>query len=225
MLRALAFLAAAAGVIFAAGLEPRKDAGEYPASARTETLAIGAEYLVHSLSASGQTWFVPDYLIVEVAAFPLAKGEFALNAGNFSLRINGKKTPILPQTPGIVAASLKYPDWEERSRVEAGAGVGGADVILGRPQPVERFPGDTRPGRQRLPAPPRAPDQENPSGLDKPRPVSAGEAVQEAALPEGNFRGPIAGYLYFAYKGKLKSIRSLELLYSGPAGPASLQLR
>ena len=225
MLRALVAAALAVSPVSAAGVEPRSDAAEYPVHAKVESLAIGAEYLVHSVSGQGQTYVAPDYLVVEVAVFPLKPGEFTLSAGNFSLRINGKKIPLLPQTPGIVAASLKYPDWEDRPRVEAGAGIGDAGVILGRPQPVERFPGDTRPGRARLPAPPRAPTQEDPSGLGNSRPVSAEEVVVESALPEGEFRGPVAGCLYFAYKGKTKSIRSLELLYSGPAGPAALRLR
>ena len=225
MARVLLIAVLTALPVVEAGTEPRKDAAEFPAHAKTESLAIGAEYLVRSFSGQGQTYVAPGYLVVEVAVYPVRPGEFTLSAGNFSLRINGKKALLMPQTPGIVAASLKYPDWEERSGVEAGVGAGGAGVILGRPRPMERFPDDTRPGRSRLPAPPRAPAPEDPSGLGKSPPVSAEELVVATALPEGEFRGPVAGYLYFAHKGKPKSIRSLELLYSGPAGPAALRLR
>lgn len=39
------------------------------------------------------------------------------------------------------------------------------------------------------------------------------ELVVQTALPEGSRRGPVSGYLYFAYKGKTASIKTLELLY------------
>jgi len=115
----------------------------------------------------------------------------------------------------MVAASLKYPDWERRPNLEAEAGVGNAGVIVGRPQTAERFPGDPRPAQQRLPRPPQAPPPENRSGLEKPEPVKADELALSAALPEGSARGPVSGYLYFAWKGKPGSIKSLELIYQG----------
>jgi len=140
-----------------------------------------------------------------------------VSTSQFTLQVNGKKQMLYPQAVEFVAASLKYPDWETRPRLEAGAGP----VIFGRPQPVERFPGD--PQARRLPPPPRPPDA-NPSGQEPQQPVSADEIVRQTALPEGEWRGPVSGYLYFAYKGKTKNIKSLALHYSGPAGTVTISL-
>lgn len=217
MLRFLPLLLAPL-LLQAQGTEPKAAPGDYPARATLDKLAIGAEYLVHSFFGHGQTFFTSDYLVVEVALFPARDETLTVSQGQFTLRINGKKQPILPQAPGFVAASLKYPDWVRRPTLEAAAGTGNAGVILGRPERVERFPGDPRPRQTRLPQPPRTPEAE------KEPPVSADQVVSETALPEREARGPISGYLYFAYKGKTKSIRSLELIYAGPAGTAVLKL-
>lgn len=206
------------------GTTPKPQPGDYPAHAQPGQVALGAEYLVHSFFLRGQTFVTPDYLVVEVAVYP-PKGEaLAVSSGEFTLRLNGKKQVLFAQSPGFVAASLKYPDWERRGALEVSGGVGDTGVILGRPERVERFPGDPRPRQTRLPAPPKAPAPQDPSGLDQQPPVRAEEALVEAALPEGKAAGPVSGYLYFAYKGKIKSIRTLELLYDGPAGHAILRL-
>jgi hypothetical protein len=170
-------------------------------------LALGAEYLVHSVSSGRQTFVVPKHLVVEVAVFP-AKGQAVeLAAGQFSLRINGKTKDVLrPETPGFVAASLKYPDWEGSRGLEVGLGP----VTIGRPTTVGRFPGDNREPRPRTP--PRAPDQ-NPAGLQKEASLTAEETVVDAALPEGRAAGPVSGHLYFPYRGKVKSLKSLELIF------------
>ena len=206
------------------GTTPKPQPGDYPAHVQLGRVALGAEYLVRSLFVGGQSFVTPDYLVVEVAVYP-PKGEaLEVSSGEFTLRLNGKKQLLFAQSPGFVAASLKYPDWERRRTLEVGGGVGDTGVILGRPETAERFPGDPRPRQTRLPAPPKAPAPQDPSGLDKPEPVRAEEAVVEAALPEGKAAGPVSGYLYFAYQGKLKSIRTAELLYAGAAGKAGLRL-
>jgi hypothetical protein len=45
-------------------------------------------------------------------------------------------------------------------------------------------------------------------------PVKPEELLAETALPEGEHGGAVSGFLYFAYKGKAGTIKSLELLYS-----------
>jgi hypothetical protein len=206
------------------GTTPREKPDQYPVQTAVGAHRVAAEYLVHSFSGGGRMFHTDDYLVVEVAVYPGRPG-LQVDAGQFTLRINGKKRALLAQAPGFVAASLKYPDWGWRPRLEAGAGMGNAGVILGRPRTVGRFPGDPRPDRERLPHPPQAPAPEDRSGVDAAPPLTADEAAVEGALPEGAFRGPVSGFLYFAFKGKTKSIRSLELLYTGPAGAAMLRLR
>jgi hypothetical protein len=51
------------------------------------------------------------------------------------------------------------------------------------------------------------------------------QRVQKAALPGGDRSLPQAGLLFFSYRGKTKNINSLELIYSGPAGKATLTLQ
>jgi len=208
-----------------AGTEPRKAAAEYPVHTTAGPLSIGADYLVRTVGGCGKTYSVDDYLVVEVALYSTQRGTVEVRSGAFTLRLNGKKTPILPQAPGMVAASLKYPDWETRPTVVGTAGVGDIDVIMGRPRTAERFPGDPMPQRTRLPRPPQAPRPEDRSGAD-PQPVEKPEVVViDRALPEGQVALPVAGYLYFAHKGKPGSIRSVELLYHGPEGDATLKLK
>ena len=197
-------------------IEPKPAASDYPVHGAAGNVALGAEYLVRSFSGRGRTFFAPDHLVVEVAVYP-PKGEaVAVSTGQFSLRINGKKEMIPAQGPEFVAAGFKYPDWEQRRRLEAMGGVGNAGVIVGRPEPRERFPGDPRPSVNRLPAPPRAPEDRQ--GVEPDQPVRAEDVVIECALLEREIRSASAGYLYFPFKGKTKSIRSLELVYRGRPG-------
>jgi hypothetical protein len=98
-------------------------------------------------------------------------------------------------------------------------------VLLGAPRQSERFPGD--PTARRLPRAPRAPETDDQAAVrDRAEPVlSAADAAIEKSLPEGKINLPVSGYIYFAHKGKTKSIKSLELLYNGPAGQAELKLK
>jgi hypothetical protein len=203
------------------GVPTKAAASEYPVQGKAGGLAIGAEYLVRSFSGQGRTFATDGYLVVEVALFPPPGETLAVSAGAFGLRINGQKRAILAQNPAFVAASLKYSDWGRQTSVEAHAGSGDREVRINTPVPSARFPGDMRVPAPRRP--PRAPE-ENRSGLERrPEPV-AHEIAVESALPEGVFRGPVAGFLYFPYSRKTRSLKSLELLYGGPAGDAALKL-
>jgi len=225
--RHAAVLLFAGGCLWGEGTTPKPAASDYPRRATISKISIGAEYLARSLPVRGQTFSLPEHLVVEVAVYGAAGEPAAVSNSQFTLRLRdqkGKKQILHPQLPSFVAASLKYPDWERRPTVVAGAGVGEAGVIIGRPEMRERFPGDPRPGQSRLPAPPRAPEPEDRGGLGGKEQVRAEEAVLELALREGPVSRPASGYLYFPFKGKTKSIRGAELEYAGPAGTASLPL-
>ncbi len=205
--------------LWAAGTTPKPDAAGYPAHSAT----IGAEYLVHTVFAGGQSFATPDYLVFEVAIYPPKGESTVVSSGDFTLRINGAKHPIFPQPPGFVAASLKYDDWTRRPAVVGTVGMGDAAVIIGRDRRSERFPGDGT-QRTRLPAPPRAPESEDRSGQGNAPSMRPEDVVSEYALPEGPSNGAVSGYLYFAYKGKVKSIRSLELIYKNKLDSVTLSL-
>jgi hypothetical protein len=49
--------------------------------------------------------------------------------------------------------------------------------------------------------------------------------VQKAALPEGDRALPVAGVIFFPYRGKESGVHSVELIYTGPAGKATVALQ
>ena len=215
----------ATGLLHAQGTTPKEKPADYPVRTQLPGLEIAAEYLVHSLPVNGGVLDANDYLVLEIAIYPEAGETFSVSSGDFTLKINDRKSVLFAQAPGMVAASIKYPDWEVRPSLEATAGVGGTDVILGRPRTTSRFPGDPVPDQSRLPRQPRVPDQTNTSGQEKPPAEPVEVSIARSALPEGPTHGPVSGYLFFAFKGKTKSIRSLELLYSSPDGRREAKLR
>jgi hypothetical protein len=195
------------------GTQPKAKPDDYEVHAQAGDSGIGAEFMVHSFSGEGQTYIAKDYLVVEVALFPAQGNSVEIRDGAFGLRINAKKT-LLPETPYMVASELQHPDWQEAGpHVEAGAGAGNAGVIFGAP-PRSTIPGVEQPGS-------RLPPQDNPSGVEKQPPVPADVLVVTAALPEGGHKGPVSGFLYFRYSGKISAVKSLVLVYED----AELKLR
>jgi hypothetical protein len=199
-----------AGLVWGQGTTPKSKADEYEVHAATRAVDIGAEFMVHSVLAEEQSTVVKDYLVVEVALFPPRGVAANSDHGNFTLRLNGKA--VLQATPQMVALSMQHPDWNPRPRVEGGAGVGNTDVILGRPVPQDPPYGN---GPVRRAPVPRPPSDEERAGIDPPERLTASQLVVRTALPEGEFEGPVSGYLYFPFRGKTASIKSLELLYEG----------
>ena len=201
------------------GTEPKPSPADYPVRGSVAKLSIGAEYMMHSFSAGRQTFIAKYYLVVEVALYPPKGERLMVDPGQFSLRVNGKKQALAPEAPEFVAASLKYPDWETHPHVEAGAGP----IVAGRPESVGRFPGDPE-AQQRLPNPAPPPTVDDRTGQDKQPPDTADQVALQTALSPGEAHGPVSGYLFFAYTGNVKRIRSLELDYAGPEGSAALPL-
>lgn len=115
----------------------------------------------------------------------------------------------------MVAASLKYGDWEQRRGLQVEGGVG--PVVVGPRGPTRRFPGG--PGSPDPPRRPVDPDKDKPDPQDL-----EAEAVKEFALTEGETRQVVAGYLYYRWGGNLKKVKTLTLDFSGPGGPASITI-
>ena len=216
-------LALLSGVLYGQTTAKDKPA-DYPVHAALGTVSIGAEYLVHSIPAHNHTFFTSDYLVVEVAVYPGSGETVQIGSTTLALRLNGRKQLMYPESPGFVASSMKYPDWQTHPRAEVQAGVGDAGVTIGRPPVVGRFPDDPTPSRSRLPRSPKAPEPDDRLGIESEEPVSIDDAVAHAALPEGAISKPVSGYLYFHYKGKPKSVKSVELVYEAKAGSVTLKL-
>ena len=186
---------------------------QYPAQVVMGQRTLAAEFLVHSIPASQGIFVAENYLVIDAALF--GQGSTRLSASQFTLRVNGKKAVLYPQTPGVVAASIKDPAWAgQRPQTTVSGGVGNAGVTLGGPPRVERFPGDPTARRT------------TPSGttprIETVPDVSMEDQIELASFPEGDRKLPAGGALYFGYRGK---IASLELVYEGPAGHAELKLR
>jgi hypothetical protein len=202
------------------GIANRQKPADYPVHGSSPEAAIGAEYLLHSFTGTRGTYIARDHLVVEIGVFP--SKELMVSSGHFTLKVNGKKQTLFAQPPQFVAAGLKWEDWEHRPRMDVFAGSGDA-TIGASPRWEPRFPGDTR--QRRLPEPPKAPQTEYESAGRTDNPEKAEEVVIQTALVEGPTALPIAGYLYFPFKGKPKSIRSLELIYTGPSGSGGITLK
>jgi len=196
--------------LFAQGTVPKPKPEDYDVHATSGNLTIGAEFMVHSFSGEGQMYLVEDFLVVEVALYPPKNTELAALPSDFALRINGKKPLLLPASPQFAASTLAHPEWSGRPNLEGGVGMGDTGVIFGRPTRTQ-VPGGQDPDTTRLP--PRAPAPDDRSGLGKPQVIPAPELLVRTALPTDPQRGPVSGFLYFQWRGKVKSIKTLDLLY------------
>ena len=184
------------------GLPPRTAPTEYQAQAKAGAVTIAAEFTGHSVPTPEGIYTTDDYIVVEAALFGSPGGRATLSVGDFSLRLNGKKAALPSQPFELAFKSLKDPEWgppsKESSKSKTSFGGGGAGDTGSPPAPVH-MPMDLR----------RAMEQR----------------VQRAAMLEGDRALPQAGLLFFEYRGKTQNIKSIELIYNGSAGTATLGLQ
>jgi hypothetical protein len=182
------------------GLPPRVAPTDYQAHAQAGAVTVAAEFTGHSVATMQGTFSTEDYVAVETAVFGPSGARLKLSIEDFSLRINEKKT-LSCQPYGLVFHSLKDPEWEPpasaegKSKTSIGTGGNKSDPP---PAPVH-MPIELQRAMQ--------------------------QHVQKAALPEGDRALPQAGLIFFDYRGKTEHIHSLELIYNGPAGKATLTLQ
>ena len=191
----------------AKGLPPRVAPTDYQRQAQAGAVTIAAEFTGHAVPTMQGPLTSEDYVVVEAGLYGPADSRIQISSGDFSLRINGRKQILPAQAYGWILTSLKDPEWEppeaveSRSKSKLSAGGGGGQ--------------GSEPG-----APPPPPPK-----IPVPVQRAMAQRVQRAALPEGDRPLPLAGLLFFQYRGKAEGIRSVELLYAGPAGKATLKLR
>lgn len=188
----------------AQGLPPRVAPTDYQAHAKAGAVTIAAEFVGHAVPTAQGPLSTEDFVVVETALFgpPQARAQISLD--DFSLRIDGKKTPVPSQPYGLILSSLKDPEWvppetETQSKSKTSFGSGGSQREPGSPPPVVKIPIEV----QRAMA----------------------QRAQKAALPLGDRVLPQAGLIFFPYRGKTQNIKSLELIYTGSAGTATLTLQ
>jgi hypothetical protein len=206
------FVAVAA---WAQGTDPRPRADDYEVHARVKGIEIGAEYMVSSFSGRGKTFMAPEHVVVEVALYAPKNEVVSASAAEFTLRVDGKVLRAVG--PQMVVTAMQRQEWRQPKGVQATAGMGNDTVILGGP--TRQLPPYGRTGP--TPAPPRAPEPDYRGNVPGSQPVTAEELVVSTALPEGTFKGPVSGFVYFPYTGKVTRIRRVELIY----GETSLKLK
>jgi hypothetical protein len=186
-------------------MPPRAAPSEYQAQANAGMVTIGAEFVGHSVPAPDHTYSNEDYVVVEAGFFGPPGARATLSRDDFSLRVNGKKN-VLPSEPyELVFKSLKDPEWlpppvpDDQKGSKGGLTTGGGGNQDSAPPPPPKMPFPLR----------RAMEQH----------------VQRAAMEVGDRPLPQAGLLFFLYRGKTEGIKSMELMYNGAAGKATLELQ
>ena len=182
------------------GLPPRTSASDYPAQAKLGDITLAAEFAGHGIPTSDGALSTEGYVVVEVAFFGPSGTRLPISHNDFSLRINNKKNATPSEPYESVGTSAKDPEWappekpEKGSNTILGGGGGGNDTSKEPPRP--------------------------PAELRR----AWAQRVKKAALADGGRLLPQDGLLFFSYGGQVKNIRSLELVYAGPAGKTTLEL-
>jgi len=185
-------------------LPPRATPADYQAQAQVGGMTIAAEFVGHFVPTLQGNLTTEDYVVVETGMFGPPEAHIKLFLGDFSLRINGKKTALPGQPYGMVIKSLKDPDWEPPAAAESSSKSktnitgGGGGQSKDPPAPVH-IPIEVQRAMQ--------------------------QRIQKASLPEGDRTVPVAGLIFFQYSGRTQGIRSIELIYNGSAGHVTLELR
>ena len=180
-------------------MPPRSTPGDYPAHVQVANVTLAAEFAGHSVPRPEGPLSTDEYVVVEAGVFGPPGARLTLSPENFALRINDRK----PQTGApfvLVAHSLRDPEWvppeQKKSKPKTSFGGGGGDDTSTLPPKV-------------------------PIELQR----AWTQYIQKTSMPEGDRELPVAGLLFFQYRGKSQSIHSLDLIYSGPAGNVSLPLQ
>lgn len=185
------------------GIPARATPADYQSHGQAGTVTIAADFEGHSVATPESVLSNENFVVVEVGLFGSPGARLRLSFQDFSLRINGKKAALPAQQFGLVFKNLKDPDWippESASKSKTSIGTGGdPQNDPGALPPVVHIPIEVS----------RAMEQH----------------VQKAALPEGERALPQAGLIFFEYGGKISGIRSIELLYTGPAGKTVIPLQ
>ncbi len=181
------------------GVPPRAAPGDYSGHAQAGAVTIAAEFTAHSVVTAEALLTTEDYVVVEVGLFGPPETRLRLSYADFSVRINGKKAPVMAEEYNAVFASLKDPEWEPPEAVEkkSKTNIGGSSKSdTGSLPPIVHVPIELKRAMQLR--------------------------VQKASLPEGERPLPAAGLIFFPYRGK--NMQSVELIYNGPAGKTTVTL-
>lgn len=190
------------------GMPPRVAATEYQGHGQAGSIMIGAEFDGHSIPTPEHTFSTEDYVVIEAAFFGPPGAHLNLSRDDFSLRVSGKKMPLGSEPYELVLKTLKDPEWQppESADSKDKGSKGGLTTGGGGDQGGDKLP----------PLPPKMPF---------PLRRAMEQQVERSAMEIGDRPLPQAGLLFFLYRGKTENIKSLELIYSGAAGKATIDLQ
>lgn len=188
------------------GLPARTAPSDYQAQVKVGGVTLAADFTGHGIPNEGEALSSEDYVAVEVALYGAADARLTISMNDFSLRINGQKTPLASQPWGLVAKGIRDPHWappeaEGESKSKGGGlSAGGSGQQAGQPPPL----------------PPKPPIELLRSWQIR---------LRKAAIAEGDRALPQAGLIFFQTRTKADKIKTVELLYEGPAGKAAVALQ
>jgi hypothetical protein len=184
-------------------LPPRTAPTDYQAQAQVGPVTIAADFTGHGMPCPEGLLMSEEFVAVEVGLYGPPDTRFNISTSEFSLRINGKKNSLPSQPYGLAGKEVKDPEWtppESGEKKSKGSIGGSGQGDRGAPPP----------------SPPKVPIELRRNWQQR---------IQRAAISEGDRPLPQAGLLFFQYRGKADKINTVELIYEGPAGTATLNLR
>ena len=193
----------------AQGLPPHVTPLEYGSKAKIGNggYVIGADFHGHAGPTTLSALNNDDYVSVEIGLYGPVGAKLQIAISDFTLHIGKKHLQSVPY--GMLLPNIKDPDYDAPDAIEARKakkeGGGGTSIGGGG-------------GQQNTNTPPiiHIP-------LEKQRAMA--QQVQRASVPLGERALPVAGLIFFPYRGKTQNIDSIELIYNGPAGKVTLDLR
>lgn len=187
------------------GIAPRTAPSDYQAKAVAGEITIAADFVGHAVPTGLNPLTNEDFVAFEAALYGPDGKKMQISWEHFSVRINGKKMPTPSQPVGATLRSLKDPEWVPDEPVGEKAPKGSVNAGAGG----QRQPGEPPPPPPKMPFPLRR---------------AMEQKATKVAMPEGERALPVGGLLFFPYRGKDTSIKTIELIYTGPAGTATLTI-
>jgi hypothetical protein len=183
------------------GTPPRTAPSDYQFQTKIGSVTLAADFDGHAVPTLEAAYSSEEYIVVELAFFGDPNARLKLSIEDFSLKINERKAPYTSQPFGYVARSLKDPEWQppdqDKEKEKSKTSINGSG------------------GGDSSAPPPKMP-------LELRRVMEL--RVHQSVLPEGDRALPVAGLIFFQYRGKEQNIKSMELVYNGPAGTATLPM-
>src|SRR6476659_9850569 len=85
----------------AQGLPPRTAPTDYQAQGKAGAVTIAADFDRHSVPTAQGTLSTEEFVVVELGLFGAPEARMNISLDDFSLRINGKKSPLPTQPFGL----------------------------------------------------------------------------------------------------------------------------